>query len=163
MTAPPDEIIRAAEIAAALSPCAKSKRGAVLFVPGGNPREIVATGHNAPPMSVGCDGSDACRASCSKRCVHAEAHALVHVRTMPRRVSSRLDLVHVKIGPDGRLTASGGPSCWQCARDVFDAAIGGVWLYEERLLDRDGNGHVWRRYTASEFWTATCLACEVHP
>lgn len=44
-----------------------------------------------------------------------------------------LDLVHVKV-VNGELVAGGPPSCWQCSRTIYDALIGGVWLYERDPL-----------------------------
>lgn len=44
---------------------------------------------------------------------------------------SDVDLIHVELAPDGCVVACGGPSCWQCAREVLDVGfVRGVWLYE---------------------------------
>lgn len=171
-------VAKALEVALA-SPCAKSKRGVIIFHPSGN---IVAMGNNHPPR-IGwpptihgveqsmvmreCDGSAACRESCSKRCIHAESAAvrlLVYslaqtvrdMRITPRQQRSMLgefELVHVKVGADGDLIAGGGPSCWQCSREILDVGIGFVWLYlnAEAAAAAGESGPTWMRYSALDF------------
>lgn len=210
--------IQAAEVAAERSPCAKSKRGVAIFdtrIKNSLGLLVVATGYNRPPANVACDGSPACRASCGKRCLHAESRALADLGVVGW--PGELDLVHVKIGADGKVVPGGGPSCWQCAREVLDVGIGGVWLFEQTdcpsedcpmctgaacmhcspkqhehaigpwhamraglpfngprppacdhdVIDRHDGAQppqgTWKRYTAAEFWAATCAECEVHP
>lgn len=165
---PPMEAVHAAEVEAAQSPCAKSKRGAVIFDT--RTLGIVGGAYNRPPLSLACDGSSECRTSCAKRCLHAESLALRLWQAVldvqrdpgdPITDPAVFDLVHVKIDHDGRVIAGGGPSCWQCAREVLDAGLGGVWLFEgSQLIHRPP---VWARYSAEEFWTATCAECGVHP
>ncbi len=193
MTAPSDTVIRRAELAAAKSPCAKSKRGVVLTFD----EHVVAEGFNGPPPGIGCDGSTACRNDCGKRCVHAEMRALrgaatwlgqfphSHARDGGRGL---LDVVHVKLGEDGRVVAGGGPSCWQCSREILDVGfVRGVWLYEagpskclscRRFEDSSAKleerlrrcpecrseltrADAWRYYTADEFHQVTCRAARV--
>lgn len=101
-------------------------------------QQVISTGRNCQPAPFVCDGgSPRCREVCGKRCVHAERRALDGMLSMlggfvPQvdREPSDLDLVHVKLGTDGRVIAGGGPSCWQCSREILDVGIGGVWLYE---------------------------------
>jgi deoxycytidylate deaminase len=88
--------------------------------------------------------------SCSKRCVHAEMRA---IRTNARGA----DVVHVKIDEHGELVAGGGPSCWQCSREILDAGCKGAWLYEQSQP-----GDCWRYYTAADFHRTTMLACDIH-
>ena len=75
MEHPPDEVVRLAVQAAQLSPCAKSKRGVIAWLPerpGLRPlMRVLGEGHNAPPIGYRCDGSAKCRASCGKVCEHA--------------------------------------------------------------------------------------------
>lgn len=174
MTAPPDWIVSRAEIVATRSPCAKSRRGVVLFdrvlelrrqamngddVPanlfGAQASLIVVSdGWNRPAAGFDwCDGSDRCKATCSKRCVHAEMMALSESRGI-----QGLDLLHVKIGDDKRLVGGGGPSCWQCSRLISESSINGVWLYEI-----NGGAPAWRYYTVRAFHEATFKACGIHP
>lgn len=129
MIEPPTGIVELAVAAAAESPCAKSKRGAAVYLPRtGYP--ITAPFHNGPPGELMCDGSDACRASCRYRCQHAEAravHDLIYSFTGDHK---DCDLVHVKV-VDGELVAGGGPSCASCSGLILEVGIGGVWLYQE--------------------------------
>lgn len=141
---PPTNVIDAAVRVAAFSPCAKSKRGAVVFYRPEQKTEpdrllvetwgsIHASGFNGLPGRIQCDGSAECRRDCGKRCVHAEARAVRELGGSARHLGekiSALDIVHVKIGAAGTLEAGGGPSCWQCSREILDAGLGGVWLFE---------------------------------
>lgn len=141
-------VLEAASVAvqwARMSPCAKSKRGVVIFHPGTG--EIRGRGYNAQPGLYACTGDDACRAACGKRCVHAEVRAIrdaiAHRATwspMPTLLPG-LEALHVKIGDDGELVASGGPRCASCSREVLDVGIAGFWLY-------DG---LWQRWDARAF------------
>ncbi len=75
-------------------------------------------------------------------------------------IAPRCDLVHVKIGDDGRLVAGGLPSCWQCSRAILDCGfIDGVWLYEEWPTSDGGVSDVWHRYTAESFHRTTLYNC----
>lgn len=135
--------INAAVAAARESGCKKSQRGAVAFDI--HSLAIVGSGANTPPAGW-CTGSERCREVCPKLCIHAEMNALRRVRSPYREV----DIVHAKI-VDDELVAGGGPSCWQCARDMrHDDRVRGVWLFHE-----EG----WRRYTISEFYALTMTAC----
>ena len=140
--APPDHVIRTAVKLAAMSPCAKSKRGVVVFSLAGTHAD--GHGFNHPPFGT-CAGTDECRSSCSKICEHAEAMAL------RQTVGEGLfDMLHVKV-VDGEPVPSGGPSCWQCSKAILaDQRIAGVWL-----LHADG----WRRYDVREFHALTLKEC----
>lgn len=135
-TRPPRTAIDAAVKASLGSPCFKSKRGVVLFSreltdssvsQGVDPGSwtIVSEGFNGPPHGFICQENDRCKEACARVCLHAEERAI--------RAGSLgnddhdLELVHVKT-VDGRLVATGGPSCWQCSRVVADSGIYGVWL-----------------------------------
>jgi deoxycytidylate deaminase len=137
----PAYVFDAALKAANSSPCAKSKRGAVVWEPLWG--KILGVGHNAPPKPLQCDGSEECRASCGKVCVHAEMSALL-AAGLPGS-GYALDVVHLKT-VDGLPVPSGPPSCWQCSRNMAVAGVEGVWL-----LHKDG----WRRYEALEFHRLT--------
>ena len=162
---PPANIIDAAIRAALWSPCEKSKRGAVVFYmySTGDRGMKIATGFNGPPGAIACTGTDACRAVCGRACVHAESRAIRAAceRAKPQDGSPALEgleILHAKIVA-GELVAGGPPSCWQCSREILDAGLGSVWLYE---LDVEapasaaihGKG-VWRRYSAAEFHAVT--------
>lgn len=125
------------------SPCEKSKRGVVIWRPGDS--ESFMGGYNHPPSPFKCDGSEACRASCGKVCVHAEAHALLGAKKSVRG----MDMLHVKV-VDGEAVASGPPSCWQCSRLMLEAGVAGMWLLHEDGL---------RRYDIEEFHALTLQHC----
>jgi deoxycytidylate deaminase len=131
--APPVQAIAKAVEMAMQSPCAKSRRGAVVFDP--SMGSLISGGWNAPPSGRECDGSKACRESCARRCLHAEATALRWVYLLAMRgdrsevaAVKRLELVHVKV-VDG-LVAGGGPSCASCSMDILNSGIAAVWLFQ---------------------------------
>jgi deoxycytidylate deaminase len=139
---PPESVVVAAVAAARASPCVKSKRGAVVFLPGargywnGKTDLVISNGYNGPPAGVRCDGSDLCRASCRYRCEHAESRAVMQALLVEREESEigvalrHHEIVHVKIGADGDLVGGGPPSCTPCAVRILDVGLGAVWLYE---------------------------------
>ena len=165
MIAPPPGIVLLAERVAARSPCKKSRRGVVVFSPETfdrlYPPEYEPTEHDAAIHGVGfngapswpvgtptfgCDGSDKCRSLCRKRCAHAATRAL---RTVSEE-AYRLHLAQVKIGDDGHVAPSGGPSCAACALAILDnGAVEVVWLYQE-------GG--WCGYAASTFYSLSMRA-----
>lgn len=173
---PPEYVIEAARATALRSPCAKSKRGVVIFDPeeaerydthrslyeGFFPRDsiIQATGYNGQPGAFTCTGSSACREACAKLCMHAEQRAIM-TAFAAHGDCSHLELVHVKV-VDGQVVAGGGPSCWQCSRMIVEVRLAGVWLFE-RVEDDRGDFDAWRFYEAEEFHRATLRACEVRP
>ncbi len=140
------------------SPCAKSRRGVVIFC---RHLGLLAVGRNHPPEGFACDGSDECRASCNKLCVHAEADALAHLaRALQARRDEfsalgdavgemRPEMLHVKV-VDGEAVPSGPPSCWQCSRHVVNFGIEAFWLLHEDGL---------RRYAPDEFHALTLEHC----
>lgn len=130
---PPDFAICAAVEAGARSPCAKSKRGAVVF---GGSGVVYGVGRNAQPAPFTCTGDARCRAACGKLCEHAEQvairAALAKWSAQGHVTATTLEgaqLVHAKV-VDGQLVAGGGPSCWQCSRLVLAVRLAAVWLYE---------------------------------
>lgn len=127
-----------AVVLAAAGPCAKSKRAALVFNAFG---AVLGEGFNAQPKPFACDGSAACRASCGKICVHAEAAAL---RNAEGRTQG-MHMLHVK-AVDCKAVPSGPPSCWQCSREILAAGISMVWLLHE-------SG--WTPYPAAEFHRRT--------
>ena len=168
-----DAVDRAIQIAN-FSPCAKSKRGVVIW----SDSRIIGAGFNSLPVPASCDGSATCRTSCSARCIHAEERALVHAMRSGYTLRGA-EMLHVKT-VDGKLVAGGGPSCSSCARSVLEAGIAGFWLYEERpadivevalsaieppiprleLMPREAR---WVRYPIDEFHRLTMLACGLPP
>lgn len=165
---PPDDAVHAAVSAASGSPCAKSKRGVcvyrVLPVTAHRPgrdevvvaevTDLLSVGYNRQPGGE-CDGVT-CRPVCGRICVHAEmaairnavavASAALGVPT-PRLVGC--EALHVKVVND-QLVPGGGPSCWQCSREVLDVGLDAFWLYENTA-----DGPMWIRYTAESFHSAT--------
>jgi deoxycytidylate deaminase len=140
---PLDRHLEAAVEQANRSPCAKSKRGVVVWEPFKG--VIMGRGHNAPPSGLTCDGSEACRQSCGKVCVHAEMNAIFSAYNQV----IKSDMLHIKtVG--GEPVPSGPPSCWQCSRNIVAAGIAYVWLLHEKG---------WRRYPASEFHQLTLQHC----
>lgn len=162
-----ESVVEAAVAAARLSPCQKSKRGVVIFVP--DSATVIASGWNGQPGDRACDGSDGCRATCAKRCLHAEHRAIRQaIAVVSQSYSSGLawrergagravptlkhfDALHVKITA-GQLDSSGPPSCWQCSREVLDVGLGGFWLLQD---------WAWRRYDADTFHHETLINCEI--
>jgi deoxycytidylate deaminase len=140
---PPEHVIEAARLAGVLSPCGKSKRGAAIFDP--STGEVTSRGCNHLPARIPCDGDEACRAACNRRCIHAETAAIVdaHRDSLPG-----CEIVHVKVVDDGVVT-SGPPSCVPCAAMILRARLDAAWLLHE-----DG----WRRYPADEFYRLSCAA-----
>lgn len=132
MIGPPSGIIELAEAKARLSPCAKSKRGAAVWRAGELDfvrSPIVHLGFNGPPAPFTCDGSAECRATCNRRCAHAESRAIVSA--IEYEHARGAEMLHVKInGAGGSLIPGGPPSCWQCSRDALEAGIAAVWLFE---------------------------------
>jgi hypothetical protein len=126
---PPPHIVELAVEVSEWSPC-RSKRGVVIF----DGENVVAHGHN---QKSECDGSEACKAVCSRDAVHAEQMALLAAYRSVRGS----DMLHVKT-VCGRLVPSGGPSCVQCSKLARWAGIAGFWLFHE-------SG--WRRYEIGEF------------
>jgi hypothetical protein len=133
------------------SPCAKSKRGVVIFVRGYG---IVGSGFNHPPEGMTCDGSAVCREHCRDLCVHAETAALLmlprglgpsiaqqwrHVGrgisiidpidvVLPGFCPTGLEVLHVKV-VDGEAAVSGPPSCVRCSALLCDdTRISKIWL-----------------------------------
>lgn len=143
----PEQALVHAVTVALQSPCAKSKRGVVIFDASG----ALGFGFNGPPLPFRCDGSDACRAACGKVAVHAEDRAIRSAISLHFRhpAISPCDLLHVKV-KDGHAVPSGPPNCWQCSRTILDAEIAGVWLLHEEGL---------RRYSAAEFHRLTLETC----
>lgn len=154
MMKPPDEIIELAVKTARLSPCAKSKRGVVIYSPPEDPSDphdvtAIANGFNGQPKPFTCDASERCRETCAKRCAHAEERAIrqacivealgtfdanrdrsIRDLTLVLGNLREYEAVHVKVDAVGNLTWGGGPSCWQCSRTVLDVNLGAFWLYE---------------------------------
>ena len=152
---------------ASLAPCAKSKRGVVIFHR--ESPEVFSRGFNTPPPGFACDGSSACRVNCNKLCVHAEDMALIfnpapfapgcellHVKVEMRATETRDVLVPVAVSSDG-------PSCWQCSRAVLRAGISRVGLLQAApgYYPFDIAAAVLRSYTAAEFHRLTLEACEL--
>ncbi len=168
---------------AARSPC-RSKRGVVIYTTAvvlGSPDETffaLGSGHNGPPAPFSCPGREHCAGNCGQRSVHAEVRALRKVpkgNNMATALGSEVELVHVELAvptvdptapPSGTpavgVKPCGGPSCWQCSREILDAEIvDWVWLFE-------GGGPMWtdpawRRYSPVEFHEATLRRCGMRP
>jgi deoxycytidylate deaminase len=127
-----NDALRDAVYFANRSPCAKSKRGVVIF----NESGICAAGYNAPPEPFVCTGDNDCRDACGKTCVHAEQAALLEYDGHGLR--GQPQMLHVKT-VDGVAVPSGPPSCWQCSKLILASGIvSGIWLLHEdglRLYD----------------------------
>lgn len=168
---------------------------------GGFPAEtivnIFGAGFNGQPPPWRCDGTcsrkliDENRSRllppalqlsvCSMMCQHAEQRAiraaLVRrgLENLGKGTLDALDIVHLKVGLDGRPAASERPSCWQCSGAILDSELAGVWLYEKLpsssetwaavndYIDRVGMAPAWparwRRYTAEDFHMRTLANC----
>lgn len=119
---------------AMLSPCAKSKRGALVIDVGGwtgtNRGVVVGRGFNAQPGDHACDGTDACRNACGRICEHAEAAAIRDAHRHPfsdRGLPSGLHMLHVK-AVDGAAVPSGPPSCEKCSVTMLAHKVSVMWL-----------------------------------
>lgn len=163
---PPQHAIDRAIAAAMKSPCSKTRRGVAIFDPR-NERGH-GEGWNGPPNDRECDRTDACRAACGKRCVHAEARAirdmLIEASSDPAGAIAFFDkfqAVHVKISITGELESGGPPSCWQCSREILDVGIGAFWLFETSADPEGVRFGKWQRYTAEEFHRVTLENCEL--
>lgn len=166
----PDFAIRAAVEAGTRSPCAKSRRGAAVFKVTSRGTILVAgSGYNAQPAPFVCTEDARCREACAKLCEHAEQRAICAAVALfgePTLAGYGLELVHAKV-IDGALVAGGGPSCWQCSREILAVGLDAVWLYETAdpmmapWADLYRPPGTWRRYTAEEFHRATLAACGI--
>jgi deoxycytidylate deaminase len=147
---PPEEMIESARNAAMRSECVKSKRGVVIYDPLANNR-LIGRGWNGQPKPFRCMQNDVCRTHCNKLCVHAEARAIAAAREKIGELHG-FHLLHVKIyNGIGDAIPGGRPSCWQCSREILDAELGGVWLWELGAV----GSPIWRFYIASEFHEVT--------
>lgn len=108
---------------ASLSPCAHSKRGALLIDMDAPPNQrIVSSGFNSPPDPFSCAKTERCAEVCRHVCEHAEQAALRHAQR-----TRGLHMLHVK-AVDGRAVAGGGPSCMPCSVAMLARGVGAVWL-----------------------------------
>lgn len=127
---------------ATLSPC-RSQRGVVIWH---REHGLISFGFNAPPHPMVCNGSDECKATCSKTAVHAEQAALLNFNPI---VYSDCEMLHVKVVDDDAVTSEK-PSCWQCSKLILAAGIEYMWLYQKEGLVR---------YTALDFHDKTLINC----
>lgn len=146
--------------AGADSPCAKSKRGVVVFC---RHYGLLGVGNNHPPEPFRCNGSEECHAHCNKVCVHAEMDAVAgffrdiqmrrdfYLQMEEELGGVRPEMLHVKV-VNGEAVPSGEPSCWQCSRHVINFGIEAFWLLHEDGL---------RRYSVEEFHEHTLHTCRL--
>ena len=169
MSAPPDIIVSLAVDTANRGPCAKSKRGVVIYElaesvaarDGGNVGRIWGLAYNSPPWPFECSGTDACKKDCRHICVHAEQRAIIRACLVEGEATGNLNLgkrelylVHVKT-VDGKLVPStDGPCCEQCSKLILEAGIRFVWLYVAE--------NQWSLYDATGFHQSTLIACNLH-
>ncbi len=144
----PDEnwALKQAVYAAKNSKC-QSQRGVVIWH---RQQGLTSIGWNAPPKPFECDGSDACKANCSKTAVHAEQAALVNALGLMVRPKEE-EMLHVKI-VNGEPVHSIQPSCWQCSKLILASGIKSMWLYQKEGLVE---------YSALEFHKQTLKNCEI--
>jgi deoxycytidylate deaminase len=134
---PPQAAIDAAIASSLHSSCGRSRRGVAIFASD----LVIATGTNHFPFArKRCDKSDACKATCGKLVVHAEAAALSSAAGRERNAA----MLHVKT-LSGRLVESGPPSCPQCAVLIAHFGIATMWLYHSTG---------WTSYSAERFMKA---------
>lgn len=143
------DAVELARVAANQSPCAKIKRGVVIFT---RDCSVFTSGFNHPPPPMVCDGSEQCREHCNKLCVHAEVAALRSLVDQVDFFPPELEMLHVKtVG--GVVVPSGPPSCWQCSREILDSGlIDKMWLLHEDGL---------RAYPVLEFHDLTLRHCNL--
>lgn len=134
--------------AASHSKC-KSQRGVVIWDRAtGN----IVYGWNAPPKPFKCDGSDECRANCSKTAVHAEQSALMKMLNNYDMNINECEMIHVKI-VDDEPVFSEKPSCWQCSKLILESGLKSMWLYQK-------DGYV--EYNPIEFHRLTLENCNIN-
>lgn len=132
---------------ATLSPCAKSRRGAVVFKDG----QILGKGNNSPKDDKFCI-PPICYPICSEYCDHAEANALKDAISKGRDVEGA-SMFHIKV--KGRApVVSDDLSCLKCSTLVCEANIGEFILYQS-------SGFV--AYPTEEFDKLTRKYLEEHP
>lgn len=164
MNAPPDEMVEAAEQAAEASPCAKSTRGVVTWVHLPSRILRLSSTWNGPPQPFTCLKTDECKNTCNKRCNHAETRAIrrmwqtIHVGGYSGDdfMISDVQMLHIKLDR-GQGVPGGPPSCWQCSREILDAGIAGIWLWE--LYPEAEYSGEWKFYTPLDFHVATLRNC----
>jgi deoxycytidylate deaminase len=125
----------------------KSQRGVVIWHRPSGSRTI---GWNAPPLPFVCDGSDACKAQCSKTAVHAEQAALLSALHFPIPMN-QCEMLHVKI-VNGLAVTSEKPSCWACSKLILQSGLKSMWLYQKEGLVE---------YSALEFHEQTLKNCDL--
>lgn len=125
----------------------QSKRGVVIW---SRYTGIITSGWNAPPAPFKCNGSDECKATCSKTAVHAEQAALMALID-DMFESDNLEMLHVKI-INNEAVISEKPSCWQCSKLILASGIHSMWLYQKEGLVR---------YTPEEFHKQTLDNCDL--
>lgn len=143
------------------SPCQKSKRGEVVFDDFGR---VLSAASNRPPIPRICDGTTKRRASCAKRCLHAEDTAIAMVMSLPLEHRRRIEVLHVKV-VNGDLVPGDGPSCWQCSRRILDSGVSAIWLFQDGAAGWPNpvrSWPTWVRWPALEFDDQTRLICEVY-
>ncbi len=123
-----------------LSPCQKSKRGAVIFTS----NMILAVGNNAPPDPLVCN-PEICRAICARYTVHAEQNAILNALRDKQHLLGAT-VFHIKVSSDGLAVSSNDLSCIECSRLVLREKI------KEFILFQDA-GYV--AYPALEFHQRT--------
>lgn len=135
---------------AAMQSTCQSKRGVVLWH-----REIgiISIGWNEPPLPWKCDGSDACKAICSKTAIHAEQAALIKAFGWNNDdfPLSACEMLHVKIVKN-QAVYSDKPSCWQCSKLILFTGLKAMWLYHDDGL---------KSYTPEEFHKLTLENCNL--
>lgn len=145
----------------AQSPCAKSKRGVVIFVNEPLSEYVLGAGFNHPPKPFKCAATNECRRECGKICIHAEQAAILNTDAQVLNESDGFrgcDMLHVKV-VDGKPVPSGGPSCVECSKLILEAGLAAMWLYEDR--GGFGDGPKLYRYTAVEFHEQTLRHLEL--
>lgn len=168
---PPQHVIDKALEVAIWSPCAKSKRGVVVWDPVTG--TIRGDGFNGPPEGFTCPGREACRGTCSLRCVHAEMRALEDATAYRATYTANFDrvglfdLLHVELAPDGGVVPCDGPRCAQCSKHIVDAGfVGGVWLYVNTpplMREAHPQATMWLRYSVKAFHKFSLVANGARP
>ncbi len=98
---------------AKLSPCQKSKRGAVVF----KDSLVLGVGNNAPPEPLWCN-PEICRAICAKYTVHAEQNAVFNALNSRQNLADA-SIFHIKVNENGLTVPSNDLSCPECSRLVL--------------------------------------------
>lgn len=138
-------IIDAATEEARRSPCAKSKRGAVVFKNG----KILGLDNNHPNLPHTCI-PDACMNFCAFYTTHAERGACQDAIAKGNNINGA-SILHMKI-KNNEIIPVDTAECFDCSSYLVRLRARGVYIAELILMHVDENQVLFRGYTIDEFF-----------